>query len=228
MASPLIIIGAGGFSREAAEVVHAINEVSPTWDLLGFADDDAALEGSDLGGVRVLGGVETVLRQHPAARMVVGIGRPDNYFIRARIVRRLGLPAARYATIVHPTASVARSAAIGPGTVVLAGVVVTASAVIGAHVAVMPAAVITHDDVIADYATLASGVLLGGSVTIGEGAYIGAGALVRQELTVGSWSLIGMGSVVTRDVPPAELWFGSPAQRRSGVDVPADVWTRGG
>ena len=35
----LIIFGAGGMGRETAWLVERINDVSPTWDLLGFMDD---------------------------------------------------------------------------------------------------------------------------------------------------------------------------------------------
>ena len=221
MSTPLVIVGAGGFSRETAEAVRCLNRVDPTWNLVCFADDDRRLWGSSVDGTQVRGPVADVVQHHPDAQVVVCTGRPDNYFSRPGLVARLGLPQQRYATIVHPTASVAVATTIGLGSVVLAGVVVTAAASIGSHVAVMPGCIITHDDVIGDYATLASGVRLGGSVQIGTGAYIGAGALVREELTVGDWAMIGMGSLLTRSVPAEEQWFGSPARFQRLVEIPA-------
>jgi sugar O-acyltransferase (sialic acid O-acetyltransferase NeuD family) len=220
---PLLIVGAGGFARETADAVHALNRESPRWDLLGFVDDDPGLHGSELEGTRVLGSVDAIITREPDARVVVCVGRPDNYFSRARIIRRLGLATYRYATIIHPASSIASSAAVGGGTVILAGTVVTAAARIGAHVAIMPASVITHDCVVSDYVTIGSGVRLGGGVQLGTGAYVGAGALVREQLRVGSWSLIGMGSVVVRDVPGSEVWFGTPAVRQGTVSVPDDL-----
>jgi sugar O-acyltransferase (sialic acid O-acetyltransferase NeuD family) len=219
----LIIIGAGGFGRETAEAVRAINRVSPTWELLGFADDGRDRGASPLEGVPVLGPVEEVVSSRPEARLLVCTGRPDNYFSRPRIVARLGLPPSRYATVAHPTASIADSCVVGPGTVLLAGTVLTAAATVGSHVAVMPGVVITHDDTISDFATLASGVLLGGSVKIGNGAYLGAGCRVREGLSVGEWAMIGMGSLVTRSVPARERWFGAPARPMGKVDVPGGL-----
>jgi UDP-3-O-[3-hydroxymyristoyl] glucosamine N-acyltransferase len=125
--------------------------------------------------------------------------------------------------LVHPSVSLATSAEVGHGTVILAGTAVTANARVGNHVAIMPNAVISHDDVIDDFATLASGVKLGGSVRVGRGAYIGAGALLREEVSIGVWSLVGMGSLVTRPVPAAERWFGAPARQRGAVAVPRDL-----
>jgi sugar O-acyltransferase (sialic acid O-acetyltransferase NeuD family) len=207
----LLIIGAGGFARETAAAVSAINTVHPTWRLLGFLDDDPQLHGEERDGVRVLGGTD-LAEKLPEARVVICVGNPRGYRARARLVERLGLPESRYATVIHPSAQIAESCAIGPGSVILALVTLTASVAVGAHVAVMPQVVLTHDVVVADYATLASGVVLGGGVRVERGAYLGAGALIREQVVVGAWAQVGMGSMVLRDVPAAEVWVGSPAR----------------
>jgi sugar O-acyltransferase (sialic acid O-acetyltransferase NeuD family) len=204
----LVIVGAGGFAREAAQAVRDADR----WRLLGHLDDDPALHGREVDGVPVLGGCG-LLRELPSqVRVVVCVGSPRDYAVRARLVRRLGLPEERYATVVHPTAVVSGSSVVGPGSVLLAHCVLTAAVRVGAHVAVMPQTVLTHDDVVEDFATLGSGVRLGGGVHLGRGAYIGAGALIREYVAVGAWSLVGMGSAVLHDVPPGEVWAGSPAR----------------
>ena len=212
----LLIIGAGGFARETAQ---AVRDAGGT-DLLGHLDDNAALHGTEVDGVPVLGGCDLV-HDLSRARVVVCVGNPRDYAARARLVRRLGLPADRYATVVHPMASVSRTSEIGPGSVLLAHCALTAAVRVGAHVAVMPQVVLTHDDVVEDCATIASGVRLGGGVRVGRGAYLGSGALIREGTTVGAWSLIGMGSAVLGDVPPGEVWVGSPARRLRAADAPA-------
>ena len=42
----------GGLARESAEAVHAVNAACPTWNLLGFLDDDPALLGRRILGWR--------------------------------------------------------------------------------------------------------------------------------------------------------------------------------
>jgi sugar O-acyltransferase (sialic acid O-acetyltransferase NeuD family) len=221
--TPLLIVGAGGFARETAAAVHAINAVQPRWDLLGFLDDDPALVGREFEGATVLGPVDAGIAARPSAQIVVCTVRPDNYFTRFAIVRRLRLPPERYATIIHPAASIAATAVIGRGSVVLAGTVATAQCWVGEHVAIMPLVALIHDNQIGDYVTLGSGVRLGGRVRVERGAYFGAGALVRENLTVGAWSLVAMGAVVTRPVPRAEVWTGVPARYRRAVAIPPDV-----
>jgi sugar O-acyltransferase (sialic acid O-acetyltransferase NeuD family) len=199
----LVIVGAGGFARETAAAA------SHVWNVLGFLDDDEALHGTTRSGRPILGGTE--LAGEMDAAVVVCVGNPRNFTARRSIVERLNLPDDRYATVVHPLASVGAGSEVGPGTVLLAGTVLTADVTIGAHVAVMPQAVLTHDNHVSGYCTVASGVRLGGGVVLDEGSYVGAGALVREGVKVGAGSLVGMGSVVLHDVPPNEVWAGNPA-----------------
>ena len=208
----LLVIGAGGFGRETIELVRALQSVGEPVELLGVCDDDPTLQGHDVMGIPVLGPISAV-HDHPDAVVVVTIGNPANYGVRKRIVGELGLAPDRYATLIHPTSVIPGSTQLGRGSVIHAHAVLTADVTVGSHVVIMPSVVLTHDDRIGDFATLGAGAKLAGGVTVAEGAYIGSGALLREYITVGEWSLVGMGAVVTRDVPPHEVWVGSPARR---------------
>jgi sugar O-acyltransferase (sialic acid O-acetyltransferase NeuD family) len=215
----LLLVGAGGLAREAAEAVRATNAISPTWDLLGFVDDDPAKQGLVVGGLPVLGPVETV-HDHPNALVLIWPGRPDNYVVRRLLVEQLDLDDERYATVVHPTATIGTTCEVGPGSIVLANVDLTADVTVARHVVVMPQVVLTHDVRIDDFVTIASGVRLGGACHVARGAYVGSGACLREGIAVGEWALIGMGSVVTRDVPAERVWYGVPARDVSQATLP--------
>jgi sugar O-acyltransferase (sialic acid O-acetyltransferase NeuD family) len=203
--TPLILVGAGGLARETLAAARLSR------DVLGFVDDNPALHGRIIDGVPVLGSLD-VIYDHPDAQVVICTASSQDRASRRRISRRLGLPAERYGTVIHPTASLAPGTIVGAGSIVLAFVAVTAPQRIGEHVVIMPHVTITHDDEIASYVTFAARVALAGAVTVGEAAYLGSGALVREGVSIGDGAMVGMGAVVLTDVPPNEVWAGVPAR----------------
>ncbi|SOD70310.1 sugar O-acyltransferase (sialic acid O-acetyltransferase NeuD family) [Jatrophihabitans sp. GAS493] len=200
----LILVAASGLAREALEAVR----VQQRYDVVGIVDDNPALVGELVDGVKVLGGLSAIA-DHPDAQVLLCAGSGT---AREALAQRLDLPPTRYACVVHPSVALPPSCSIGAGSLLLAGCVLTASVEVGEHVVLMPNVTLTHDDRIGDYATLCAGVVLGGGVRVGERAYLGMAASVRQNLTIGADSVVGMGSVLLRDVPAGRTWFGAPAR----------------
>ena len=63
-------------------------------------------------------------------------------------------------------------------------------------------------------------------VVIGDGAWLAARALVLGGVTVGANAVVAAGSVVAKDVPPAAIVAGQPANPigvRSGREIPNDA-----
>jgi sugar O-acyltransferase (sialic acid O-acetyltransferase NeuD family) len=206
MSKPLLLVGAGGFAREVLAAVRAGDE----WTPLGALDDDPDRHGTAIDGLPVLGSTGLV-HEHPGAAVVVCVANAHRPRTRETVTGRLGLPADRYGTVVHPAASVAAGTELGPGTILLAGVVITTPQRVGAHVVAMPHAVLTHDDEVEDFVTLAGRATLAGGVHIGQCAYLGQGSMVREHVKIGEGAVIGMGAVVLSDVPAGEIWAGVPA-----------------
>lgn len=208
-ARPLLLLGAGGLTRETLAVTRAL---PGTWRPIGVLDDDPARHGSDVDGVPVLGPTDLV-HDHPDAAVVPCVASPHRPAGRLRLTDRLGLPAQRWASIVHPGASVADGTVLGEGAIVLSGVVVTAPITVGRFLMAMPHVLLTHDDDVGDGVTLAGRATLAGGVRVGRGAYVGQGALVRENVVIGDEAVIGMGSVVLADVPDGQTWAGVPARK---------------
>ena len=216
--SGLALVAGGGLARE----VIAQERLLDRFDELLVLDDAPSRWGQHVGGVRVVGGVESIV-DHPDHQVLVCCGKGST---RAAVVARLaaaGVTTDRFATSLHPTATVSPGCRVGPGSIVLAGTVLTADVVVGAHVVCMPQVVLTHDDVVADHVTLCAGVTLGGSVVVETEAYLGMRASVREGVRVGAGAVLGMGSVLLRDLPAGETWAGVPAVRiTTAAGVPAD------
>lgn len=200
----VLLLAASGLARE---VIAAGRE---TLGLIGVLDDDESLHGSLLSGLPVLGPIARAATRPERLLICVGSGAG-----RRRVAERLAaldVGDERYVTFISPAASLPRGADVGPGGILLAGVVVTADVGIGRHVVIMPNATLTHDDVIGDFVTIAAGVSLGGGVVLEAESYVGMNASIRQRLRVGRGATVGMGAAVLRDVPAGETWAGVPAR----------------
>lgn len=210
MPPPLLFIGAGGLAREALAAVLAAPD--PAWAPLGYLDDDPATEGKIIDGLPVLGPT-CLVQAYPDAAVVLCVANPRDPDRRLKLAARLELPLERFGSVVHPAACIAPGTEIGPGAILLAGVVVTAPQRLGAHLVAMSHVVFTHDDQVGDFVTLACGVRLCGNVTVGTAAYLGAGAMVRESVWIGAGAVVGMGAVILHDIAPGEVWVGNPARR---------------
>lgn len=131
---------------------------------------------------------------------------------RRALVERLVAEGRDLATLIHPSAVVARSASIAPGCVLFAGVIVGARTVIGAGTIVNRGALIGHHTVIGSHVFVGPGANIAGGVTIGDEAYIAMAAVVRDDRTVGARATLGAGAVVIDDVPPDTVVVGLPAR----------------
>ena len=102
----------------------------------------------------------------------------------------------RFTYLIHPSATVASSALIGMGTVIMAGAIVQARTQIGLHCIINSGAQVDHDSIVHDFAHISPNATLCGNVEIGEGAWVGAGATVIQGMKVAPWTVVPAGETV--------------------------------
>lgn len=116
--------------------------------------------------------------------------------------------------VIHTSAFVCSTAAIGEGSQVLAQAVVAAECRIGDTCIINHKASVDHECTLGDGVHLAPGATLCGCVTVGDDVLVGAGSVVLPRLKIGSHSIIGAGAVVTRDVPERSVIVGNPGRPR--------------
>jgi sugar O-acyltransferase (sialic acid O-acetyltransferase NeuD family) len=205
----VVIVGAGGHGQVVADMIAAGARVADdVLELAGFIDDDAGLAGTEVGGVPVLGNLNSIGRV-AADAFVVAIGSNPE---RARIGQQLQSAGRPLVSIQHPHSSVARNVVIGDGTMVSAGAVVVTGSRIGRGVILNTGCTVDHHAHLGDYVHIAPGVHLGGEVSIGEHTLVGIGAVVLPRCHVGAGCTIGAGAVVIGDVPDAATVVGVPAR----------------
>jgi len=199
----VILVAASGLAREVLAVIRSAGHDR----VIGFLDDDESKWGTTLSGLPILGGIHAA-EEFSGAQLVLCAGKGIHREGIARRLAALGYQNDDYATVVHESVEVHSTCSVGQGSILLAGVVLTTEVTVARHVVAMPHVTLTHDDVIGSFVTLCAGTTLGGGVTVGERAYLGMSSSVREGVHIGDDSVLGMGAVLTRDMPPAETWYG--------------------
>lgn len=207
----LVVVGAGGSAAEIVGIVEAVNEVRPTYSLLGFLDDSPAKQGTSVWGFPVLGNAKKA-REMSEALIVLGIAHYRRPRCRADLAARLNLPRERFATLIHPSANVSKRATLGCGVMVFPFASVSPGATVGDHVFIAPYAHVSHDASVEDGATVAAGSMVCGGSRLCAGAYMGARSVLMDGVCVGAGAVVGIGGVVIRDVAPDTVVVGNPAK----------------
>ena len=206
----LIIFGASGFGKEVAWLVERINNRKPTWNLLGFVDDNEILQGQTVNSYSVLGGCNCLI-DYPNAYVVCAVGASKT---RKMIVEKIKavLPTAKFAILIDPTVQHSDLLSIGEGSIICAHTILTVNIKIGCHVILNLQCTVGHDAIVRDYATVYPSGNISGNTEIMECAEIGTGTQIIQGKKIGENTIIGAGSVVVKDIPKNCTAVGCPAK----------------
>lgn len=203
----VVVIGAGGFGREVAWLIERINNVAPTWQLLGFVDDDESKFLQKFHGLPVLGNIDWLNRQSDDLFVVCSVGKS---IIRKNIVSRVR--GKTFPTLVDPDVICSDSVNIGEGSIICAGSILTVDISIGSHTIVNLDCTVGHDAVLNDFVTVYPSVNISGNVCIEACVEIGTGSQIIQGLHILENTIIGAGAVVIRDLPSNCTAVGNPAK----------------
>jgi sugar O-acyltransferase (sialic acid O-acetyltransferase NeuD family) len=202
--SPLLILGAGLFAEDVADIVMA----SDDWELAGFVEGlDRSRCARERRGRPVywIDDVHKLARSHAA---ICAVGSTK----RERLIEQARGAGMRFAKLLHPSAQVSGSAILDEGVIAGAGCVVGAETHLGAHILIGRGALIGHHVVIGSYSTVGPGCNIAAQCAIGAATYLGIGATLIERLRIGRGCLVGAGSLVTRDLPDRVQAVGAPAR----------------
>lgn len=207
----IVILGGPGDGLVILEAVRQAAAAGHPVEVVGFLNDGLP-KGTLFQDLPVFGSLpdwqalpENV-RFYPALRKLKDMPR------RVALIEGLGIPAERWASVIHPTAIVAGNVTVGHGSYIGPYVVIQPNAKLGAFLSIRNGANIGHDVCMEDFSGVGPHVSLSGYCSLGRGSQVAASAVVGNNARVGAFSMVGMCSAVARDVPDYALAMGNPAR----------------
>lgn len=206
----IVIYGAGGFGREIACLLKAINEIHPQWNLLGFIDDGIPAGVSNRYG-KVLGNLEWLNNyQHPLS-VAIAIANPK---ILLLVTTKTNNANINFPNLIAPNVSFydKDSFQMGKGNIIFFGCRFSCDVQIGDFNLFNGFVALGHDVILGSYNILNPSVRISGEVVVGNGNFFGVQSIILQGKKIGNQTKIGVNSVIMRNTKDGYLYHGNPAK----------------
>ena len=208
MKKKIALIGSGGHAKVIADII----EKEGKYRICYLLDENSKLHGKKVFGYKVVGDESVLCESSQIEKpdfIIIAIG---NSLIRAKIAAKIKKLGYSFATVIHPSAQIARGVTIGEGSVIMAGAVINSDTIIGSNVIINTRASVDHDCIIGNSIHIAPGATLCGGISVGNQSFIAAGSVVISYVQIGKRVIVGAGAVVIRDIPDGVIVVGNPAR----------------
>lgn len=215
MTKPLLLVGAGGYAKEVAQIARRVDPHFRIWNVISYVASSSAGIGqaypygtADYSDADVLSGAV-------AGDVIIAIGDTEARFHVAS--RYAALPVLTFPNLIDPSADIDRDlVTLGKGNVIHQRVVFTCDIVIGDFNTFNKGCIVAHDVHVGSFNNVYPAASLHGSSRLGDGCVVGAGARVLPKVSVADRTTIGAGAVLLRAVSePGHVYGGVPAKRLS-------------
>ena len=208
----IAIYGAGGFGKEVACILNKINEIQPTWNLVGFFDDGVNKGTSISHFGQVFGGLFELNSWPTPIAIAFAIGNP---IIIETLVNRITNVWVSFPNIIHPEVFFADpiSFQIGRGNVIVRGCTFSVDVTIGDFNQMNSLSSLAHDVVIGSFNVLMPLTRVSGEVQIGNYNIFGLNTLILQQIKIGNHVRTGPGAVLMTKPKDGFLYMGNPARK---------------
>lgn len=209
----IVFIGGRGTAIVIADQMYDAHErFGLDIEVLGLALDDHS-GGDEISGYPILCDIKDAYRKYgnyEDVKFVYQLYRPDVIRERTKILYDLKIPTEKFATFIHPTVMVAKSAKMGYGNILLANVVVNCNAMLGNFNTVNSGTLLGHDITIGNNNYFAGQVCVGSGLHIGNMNFIGLNTSIRNGITIGDGNIVGMATNITKDISNDNIVYGNP------------------
>lgn len=207
----IAIYGAGGYGREVACLINAINAKSPQWNIIGFFDDGLPIGSKNQYGV-ILGGMSELNSYAGELSVAMAIGNPKILNI---IVNKIVKTDIDFPNLVAPDALFydVNSFSMGKGNIIGFKSMISCDVHLGNFNLLNISIFLGHDVNIGNCNMFNPSVRISGEVTIGDCNFFGVNSVVLQQKKIGNQVTVGASSVIIRKTQDSTTYVGNPATK---------------
>jgi sugar O-acyltransferase (sialic acid O-acetyltransferase NeuD family) len=201
----VIVIGAGGHSAEIDDYFYFTRKADPNFnlDIIGYIDDNPLSYEQYKLSAPFLGNI----LQHQVRLDCLYMMGIANLKYRRPIIDRFLAQGAKFATFIHPLATISPSAVLGEGVVVAPNANVGPNVVIGDYTLINSRCSIGHDSVIGKYNFISPNVCFSGFTKVGDENLFGINSATIPGIVVGNRNKIMAGMTLDKNVGDDETVF---------------------
>ena len=205
----IAVYGAGGFGREVACMLRHINNITPTWDLVGFFDDGKII-GYETGYGKILGGLQELNHYSEMLSVVIAIGNPQ---VVSVLVPSITNPLIDFPNIIAPDVLLLdkENITLGKGNLICSNCWLSCNVHFGNFNVLNVGVTVGHDSVLGDFNSLMPATKISGEVKIGNCNFFGVSSVVLQRIVIGNNTVVGANSLIIKKTKDGFTYIGSPA-----------------
>jgi len=204
----LVIIGCGGFGREVVEIVNLINEKEPTWNFIGFIDDNESA--TTIEDFNIIGGLDKLYEIKDKVFACIAIADLGS---RKRIADDCYKHGVKFATIISPDLKQRGNlCTIGEGTIITTGCEMAINSHIGKHCIFNTGSGIGHDTIVGDFVDMMPYAVAMGDVKISSFCFLGVRSTVINGLSITEHCTVGACGCVIKDLEEPGTYVGVPVK----------------
>lgn len=194
----VIIIGSGGHGAEIDEYIATMNKHSNDMKIqvAGFLDDNPSNYASYQFSAPLLGNIKKHRIQHDVF-YVIGIANQE---YRRTFVEYFLENNAQFMNIIHPAATISKSASMGTGNVIGPMVNIGPNVKIGDFNLVNSRSSLGHDTTIGNYNFISPNVSFSGFTKVGDDNLFGINSATIPDTSIGSRNRIMAGMIIDKPV----------------------------